>query len=224
MTRRNSGNWRRGMNSKPHACAMPTARWRARWAPRRRPTSWSWIEAGTVTYHGAIDDQYGLGYARDTARRRYLVDALESLLAGRRPEIQATAAPGCALDLERAAPQPAGDAVSYHNRISRIVQAYCVECHRAEGLAPFPLSTYEEVVAPQGHDPAGGRAGRDAALVRRAGRRGRAVQVEQRPFAGDGRPRRFARVARGRACPKGTSAKRRSRVVRPASGRSENPI
>jgi len=101
--------------------------------------------ARTVVYHGAIDDQYGQGYAVDAPRHRYLADALEALLAGRQPHVAATGAPGCVLDL---APKPAAElALTYHNRISRIVQANCVECHREEGVAPFSLTTYEDVAA-----------------------------------------------------------------------------
>jgi hypothetical protein len=40
--------------------------------------------------------------------------------------------------------------ITYHNRISRIVQAHCVECHRAGGVAPFRLETYDDVVAHAG--------------------------------------------------------------------------
>ena len=32
-------------------------------------------------------------------------------------------------------------------RVERIIQANCVECHRAGGAAPFALETYEQVVA-----------------------------------------------------------------------------
>ncbi len=48
--------------------------------------------ARTVLYHGAVDDQYGFGYAKDEPKRRYLAEALTGILAGRRPSIAATAA------------------------------------------------------------------------------------------------------------------------------------
>jgi hypothetical protein len=101
--------------------------------------------ARTVVYHGAVDDQYGQGYAVDAPRHRYLIDALDAMLAGRSPQIAATTAPGCALDLktEGSARQP----LTYHNRISRIVQSNCLECHRDDGVAPFSLATYEDVAA-----------------------------------------------------------------------------
>ena len=102
--------------------------------------------ARTVVYRGAVDDQYGLGYALERPRVQYLKNALEAVLKDERPEVEATTAPGCVLEF-------GGDAttvlvaadVTYHNRVSRILQSNCVECHRAGEPAPFALSTYEEV-------------------------------------------------------------------------------
>ena len=102
----------------------------------------------TVAYHGAIDDQYGFGYAIDAPRRRYLADALTALLAGKPPPVAATEAPGCVLD-QPADRLPAA-AVTYHGRISRIVAEHCVECHRDGGVGPFPLDSYDDLVAHAG--------------------------------------------------------------------------
>jgi hypothetical protein len=99
----------------------------------------------TVVFHGAIDDQYGFRFSLDQPRHRYLVDALEALLANKPPSIAATEAPGCLLVLPPAPVNPV--AISYYNRISRIIQANCIECHRDGGVAPFSLATYEEVTA-----------------------------------------------------------------------------
>ncbi|MEO7317828.1 MAG: redoxin family protein [Chthoniobacteraceae bacterium] len=104
--------------------------------------------ARTLVYRGALDDQYGLGYSLDAPRHRYLADALSAMLENRAPAVAATEAPGCLLDLGDA--KPATTDVTYHNRISRVVQANCLECHRAGGLAPFPLETHEQVVAKAG--------------------------------------------------------------------------
>jgi len=103
--------------------------------------------ARTVVYRGAVSDQYGVTYSLDAPRREYLADALEALLAGQPPRVAATTAPGCALEFESA---KAPDEVTYHNRISRVLQHNCVECHRAGGVAPFSLEKYEEVVAHAG--------------------------------------------------------------------------
>ena len=104
--------------------------------------------ARTLVYRGAPDDQYGLGYSLDAPRHRYLANALDAVLENRAPQIAATEAPGCLLDLGDA--KPAVTDVTYHNRISRLVQANCLECHRAGGIAPFPLETHEQVVAKSG--------------------------------------------------------------------------
>ena len=39
---------------------------------------------------------------------------------------------------------------TYHGEISRILQRNCIECHRKGGIGPFPLDTYEDVVAHAG--------------------------------------------------------------------------
>ena len=101
--------------------------------------------ARTVVYHGAIDDQYGIGYALDGPRHTFLATALDSLLAGKAPEVAATAAPGCTLDHEGTGVTTTE--VTYHNRISRIMQQNCSECHRSNGVGPFPLDSYADVVA-----------------------------------------------------------------------------
>ena len=101
----------------------------------------------TVVYRGAVDDQYGIGYALDAPRRQYLVEAIEAALRGARPEIQATEAPGCPLDVHQAIPEDAAAGVTFHNRISRLLQSHCVECHRHGGSAPFALESADDVLA-----------------------------------------------------------------------------
>jgi peroxiredoxin len=105
--------------------------------------------ARTVIYHGAIDDQYGFGYSLDAPRQQYLVDALDALLDDRVPRIEATAAPGCVLSIKKTQ-DPLSPTLTYHGRISRLMQRRCVTCHRDEGVAPFPLDTYEDVAS---HSP-----------------------------------------------------------------------
>jgi peroxiredoxin/mono/diheme cytochrome c family protein len=102
----------------------------------------------TLVYRGAIDDQYGLGYSNDAPRREYLLDAATALLMDRTADPAATTAPGCDLDLPNAKVAQVG--VTYHNRISRIIQANCIECHRGGGVGPFSLEKYEDLVAHAG--------------------------------------------------------------------------
>lgn len=102
----------------------------------------------TVVYHGAIDDQYGFGYSIETPRRRFLADALTAMKDGRSPLISATEAPGCTLS-HSSSNRPSSE-LTYHNRISRIVQQNCVECHREGGVGPFSLATFDDVEAHAG--------------------------------------------------------------------------
>lgn len=98
--------------------------------------------ARTLVFRGAIDDQYGVGYALDEASRAYLEPALEAVLAGRIPEYAATTAPGCTLDIERG--KPRASEVTWHKDVQRIVQNRCQQCHRPGENGPFPLTDYAE--------------------------------------------------------------------------------
>ena len=98
--------------------------------------------ARTLRYRGAVSDQYGFGYSLDAPREAYLRYALDSLLNGEDIYTPATWAPGCELDLEPT--KPTGD-ITWHNRVSRIVQDNCQTCHRAGESGPFELMTYEDV-------------------------------------------------------------------------------
>ncbi len=102
--------------------------------------------ARTLVYRGAVNDQYGLGYAKDAASRHYLREAVAALLSGDAPEVAATTAPGCALDQRPTVAPAEAVGLTYHHQIERILQAHCVECHRRDGVGPFSLETYEDVV------------------------------------------------------------------------------
>lgn len=99
----------------------------------------------TLIYRGAINDQYGLGYSKPAATKTYLCDAMKAMQRSQLPEITATTAPGCALDLKTEVAS-IETKLTYHDQIQRILQARCVECHRADGVGPFSLETYEDVI------------------------------------------------------------------------------
>lgn len=100
----------------------------------------------TLIYRGAINDQYGLGYAKDQPLHHYLRDAVAAMLRGESPTLAATSAPGCALDLPAQTAVAAATNVTYHRDIARILQANCVECHHSGGVGPFALDAYEAVI------------------------------------------------------------------------------
>jgi len=103
--------------------------------------------AGTLRYRGAIDDQYGIDFSKPAPRATPLRDALDAVLAGGDPPVARTQAQGCFLPDSTSAEAALARPLTYHNRISRIVQQNCVGCHREEGVAPFSLERYESVHA-----------------------------------------------------------------------------
>lgn len=110
--------------------------------------------AGTLVYRGAVSDQYGVGYARAEARQRPLEEALEALEQGLRPTLAATTAPGCVLERKATGVPMLGGSeagkLTYHGRISRLIQTHCGGCHFDGGVGPFSLETYEAVVGHAG--------------------------------------------------------------------------
>ncbi|MCA8915515.1 MAG: redoxin domain-containing protein [Planctomycetes bacterium] len=100
--------------------------------------------ARTLRYRGAVSDQFGFGYNLEEPRETYLRDAIDAVLEGEDVFYNATWAPGCLLEFE--ATEPKGD-ITWHNRVSRIVQDNCQECHRNGENGPFELMTYADVKA-----------------------------------------------------------------------------
>lgn len=99
--------------------------------------------SGTLRYRGAVDDQHGITFSNPVMREDWLRNALDDVLVGRLVRVAETEASGCFLELdERGVPRRD---ISYHGRISRIVQQNCVSCHREGGVAPFSLETYQDL-------------------------------------------------------------------------------
>lgn len=109
----------------------------------RTPEVFLLDEQRSVRYFGRVDDQYGVGYVREKPTTNDLVDAIESLLAGKEIASPHLAAPGCLIGKIK---QPKSDAtVTYSNQIARIFADHCVRCHREGEIGPFAMSSYEEV-------------------------------------------------------------------------------
>jgi peroxiredoxin len=101
----------------------------------------------TVRYRGRIDDQYGFksnsNYQKKEPSERNLVDAIDSVLAGKTVAKAETQVAGCLIG--RVRKPVAGSEVTYSKQIARIMNANCVYCHRPNQIAPFALTNYEEV-------------------------------------------------------------------------------
>ncbi|MBL8818643.1 MAG: redoxin domain-containing protein [Planctomyces sp.] len=99
-------------------------------------------DQAVIRYRGRIDDQYGVGVAKLAPTSKYLVDAVEQLIAGseiRQPETKST---GCLIGRRRR-PESRGE-ITYSRHIAPIFNQRCVECHRDGEIAPFSLTRYEE--------------------------------------------------------------------------------
>jgi peroxiredoxin len=98
----------------------------------------------TVRYWGRVDDQYGVGYSRPAARRNDLAIALDEFLAGNPIATPTTETAGCIIGRLRSVP-PTGD-ITYSMHVAPILNQHCVSCHRPGQIAPFALTSYDEVV------------------------------------------------------------------------------
>src|SRR6185369_16851157 len=59
----------------------------ALFGPERTTEAFVLDGKAVLRYRGAVDDQYGIGYAKDAPTKTYLVDAIEALLAGKMPAV-----------------------------------------------------------------------------------------------------------------------------------------
>lgn len=96
-----------------------------------------------IRYRGMIDDQYAVGVQRDRPKNLYLEAAIRAAVDGESPRIARTAAPGCLIT--RKNPTPTETDMTYASHVAKIMQNNCQTCHRPGYIAPFPLTTYEEV-------------------------------------------------------------------------------
>ena len=111
----------------------------------RTPEAFVLDQQRVIRYHGRIDDQYGVGAARNNATNNELVDAIESLLSGKSVAVAETQPVGCLIG--RRAPSRVDGAVNYSKHIAPVLQNRCVACHREGQIGPFTLTEYADVAA-----------------------------------------------------------------------------
>ncbi len=110
---------------------------------QRTPEAFLLDQSGTVCYWGAIDDQYGVGYSRPKVNSEYLVNAIDQLLTGEPISQSKVPAVGCHIGrINRQ--EPTGD-ITYTKHIAAVFNKHCVECHRPGQIAPFTLTSYDDV-------------------------------------------------------------------------------
>jgi len=110
----------------------------------RTPEVFLLDEKRVVRYHGRIDDQYAVGLSRNQPRRRDLEVAIGELLAGKPVSVPETKSVGCYIGRVNKV-TPVGD-VTYSHQIAPIFHRRCVSCHRDGELAPFTLTSYDDIL------------------------------------------------------------------------------
>ncbi len=116
-----------------------------RFAVERVPTAFVLDAGRVVRYKGRVDDQFAPGRHGAKATTRELYRAIDAVVDGR--EVRTPYAPpaGCLLTREKEpARAAAGESVTYHKHVSRILQDRCQGCHRPGEAAPFSLLTYKQ--------------------------------------------------------------------------------
>ena len=110
---------------------------------KRTPEVFVLDQERIVRYHGRIDDQYGVGYSKDKTVHSDLNAAIEDLLADRPVKVAETKPVGCHIGrLQKV--EPTGE-ITYTKHIAPIFNARCVSCHREQEVAPFTLTSYQDI-------------------------------------------------------------------------------
>jgi peroxiredoxin len=109
---------------------------------KRTPTVYLLDGERAVRYVGRVDDQYTVGRSRMAPTRDDLQAAIDELLADKPVTVATTEPLGCIIGRRKEAAADA--AVTFHRDVAPILQARCVECHRAGEIGPFELTSYDE--------------------------------------------------------------------------------
>lgn len=112
--------------------------------PTHVPEAFVLNASGAMLYRGAIDDTWGsVGRRRSNPSKHYLKEAIEAALKGKPVSVAKTTPVGC---LFESFAEDENDAkVTYNREIAPIIYSRCLNCHRKGQVAPFELTTYEQV-------------------------------------------------------------------------------
>ncbi len=110
----------------------------------RTPEVFLLDETFVVRYHGRIDDQYGVGYSRERGLHSDLATAIQELVDGKAVTVPETEVTGCHIGRVKEA-TPIGD-ITFSKHMAPIFNARCVSCHRESEIAPFTLTSYDDVL------------------------------------------------------------------------------
>ncbi|HET9159609.1 MAG TPA: redoxin domain-containing protein, partial [Caulobacteraceae bacterium] len=98
-----------------------------------------------VVYRGPIDDRVTYERQKAKADNTWARDALDAVLAGKKPAVAEQQPLGCIVDFPLRDKGPSFAKISYAKQIAPIVEEKCVACHEANGIGPMTLTSYEDV-------------------------------------------------------------------------------
>jgi peroxiredoxin len=98
-----------------------------------------------LVYRGPIDDRLAYGAQKAEATKHYLLDALDALLAGKPVGVAEADAVGCLVNLPERDQKAAHAQISYSDSIAPLLVDRCAMCHRAGGVAPWAMTSYDMV-------------------------------------------------------------------------------
>lgn len=114
-----------------------------RLTPTMTPEALVLDRTGAVQYRGRIDDLWvDLRKQKLEASQHDLADAMKAVAAGQSPVSAKTPTIGCFFEAWNV--NPASQKVTYARDVAPILNANCVQCHRAEEIGPFPLTAYQD--------------------------------------------------------------------------------
>ncbi|MEM6363955.1 MAG: redoxin domain-containing protein, partial [Planctomycetota bacterium] len=112
----------------------------------RTPEVFVFDQSRTLRYRGRVDDRYGIGYVRESPRREDLRLALQQILNQEPVVVPETEPTGCVIGRRKTPDTSSGiSAVTYHDDVVPVLQRNCVSCHREGEIAPFALTSYDDV-------------------------------------------------------------------------------
>ncbi len=118
-----------------------------------------------VAYRGPVDDRLNYERQRAMAKEKYLVDALENVLAGKPVKVAKRDSPGCIVNFPHR-DYPRGD--SYSRTIAPLLVKNCVGCHQQGGIAPLGHERLRQGARLRADDPRGGAHAAHAAVACRS--------------------------------------------------------
>jgi peroxiredoxin len=102
-------------------------------------------ERWKLKYRGPVNDRIHYETQRPEADKRYLINALDAVLAGEDVEESYVDGPGCLINFPERQNRDEHENISYSEEIAPLLIDRCVQCHRPDGIGPWAMSDYDQI-------------------------------------------------------------------------------